>query len=115
MGRHFTTTVALLTPNFALAYGASGGAILEFYSLCLMLPLGLILFFLAKRLKSRTPVIFYIAFAIIVFLSTSGTFGLVWSFQTEVGGRPVAIAMHAALIVFIIFINRHLYRVASDS
>ena len=104
----------LVTPVTAQAYGASGGAILEFYSLCILIPVGLIVFFSTKYLKHKAPMILYIAFSLIGLFSIFGVLGMAWSFTTEVGFRPIVIGMHILLIIFVCLIAMHIYRVIND-
>lgn len=107
--------VTLVIPGTAQAYGASGGAILEFYSLCILIPMGTIVFFSTKYLKHRAPVILYIAFTLIGLFSIFGVLGMAWSFTTEVGYRPIVIGMHILLVIFIYLVAMHIYRVVNDS
>ena len=104
----------LVVPNTALAYGASGGAIFEFASLCILIPLGSVIFFSTGYLKRKAPVILYLAFALIGFLSIVGVLGMVWSFTTEVGYRPVVLGMHTLLVIFVFFAAKHIYRVLTS-
>ena len=112
---HLVWLTTLVVPGTAQAYGASGGAIIEFFSLCVLIPLGIIVFFSSKYLKLKAPLVLHIAFAFIGFLSIVGTLGMAWSFTTEVGYHPVVIGMHILLIIFVYLAAKHICRVVSDS
>jgi hypothetical protein len=112
---HLFGLTTLVVPDTAQAYGASGGAIIEFYSLCILIPFGIIIFFSTKYLKLKAPLVLHTAFVFIGFLSIVGTLGMAWSFKTEVGYRPVVIGMHILLVIFVYLAAKHIYRVVIDS
>ena len=107
--------LTVATPGTAQAYGASGGAILEFFSLCILIPLGIILFFSTNYLKHRAPLVLNIAFTLVGLFMLFGVLGMALSFTTEVGYRPLVIGMHVLLIVFVYLATRHIYRVMNGS
>ena len=112
---HLFGLTTLVVPGAAQAYGASGGAIIEFFSLCILIPFGIIIFFSTKYLKRKAPLALHTAFAFIGLLSIVGTLGMASSFSTEVGYRPVVIVMHILLIIFVYLATKHIYKVVSDS
>lgn len=107
--------LTVATPGAAQAYGASGGAILEFFSLCILIPLGVIIFSSTNYLKHRTPLVLNIAFTLVGLFMLFGVLGMALSFTTEVGYRPLVIGMHVLLIVFVYLATRHIYRVMNGS
>ena len=111
---HLFGLAILVVPDAAQAYGASGGAMFEFLSLCILIPFGIVIYFSTNYLKLKAPLALYIAFAFIGFLSVVGILGMVWSFTTEVGYRPVVIGMHILLLVVVYLATKHIYRVTND-
>lgn len=107
--------LVLVIPTTALAYGASAGAILEFASLCLLIPLIGITYLFTGYLKRKAPILLHIALTVVGFLSIVGVFGMLWSFTTEVGYRPLVLAMHTLLVFFVFFAAKRIYEVISDS
>ena len=112
---HLFGLTTLVVPDAAQAYGASGGAIFEFFSLCILIPFGIVIFFSTKYLKLKAPLALYTAFVFIGVLSIVGILGMAWSFTTEVGYRPVVIGMHILLMIVVYLATKHIYRVVSDS
>ena len=76
--------------------------------------MGAIIFFSTNYLKHRAPVILYIAFTLIGLFSILGVLGMVWSFTTEVGYRPIVMGMHFLLLVVVYLAIKHIYGVTTD-
>ena len=100
----------LLSPGIAFAYAVNIPAVVEFYSLIILIILGVLIVIAIRSLSIRNRVALWVAWILILVFSVAGLWGMVGSLGSEVGNQPIALGMHVLLVAFVFLINYYMYK-----